>query len=431
MLWRWRNLNKQWERNNMTKKQNIFVRLWTWLKNLSFWKKGLLLLIVVAVTVGGFFMWKSSGKKGSSSTQKYTTLPVKKADMQEVVASSGSLAPVSTTKVGALVSGEILKIYVDYNSQVKKGDLMAIIDPTQIQTEYDQALASLSTAKEDLASSKMSYDLAKSNYNRYKSLYEKDYVAKTDFEQYELAYVNAKSSLNSAQSRIVQAQASLDRAKKDLDNTRIVAPIDGIVLTKQVSEGQSLTSGFSTPEMFILAQDMTKMQIEAKVSETDVVKIKAGQTAEFTLGGYPNEKFEGIVRQVRTNYSGNSESSFSSSSSYSYVVVIDVDNSENKFMPGMIATINIRTQDKKDALVVKNEALRFSPSFNKEKFDKTGVWILEKGQQEPKRVDVTIGIIDERNTEIVSGDIKEGDEVVVSEVGVTTGNVPEFRRRRR
>ncbi len=430
MLWRWRNLNKQWERNNMTKKQNILVRLWTWLKNLSFWKKGLLLLIIAAVAVGGFFMWKNSGKKGSSFAQKYTTLPVKKADMQEVVASSGSLAPVSTTKVGALVSGEILKIYVDYNSQVKKGDLMAIIDPTQIQTEYDQALASLSTAKEDLASSQMSYDLAKSNYNRYKSLYEKDYVAKTDFEQYELAYVNAKSSLNSAQSRIIQAQASLDRAKKDLDNTRIVAPIDGIVLTKQVSEGQSLTSGFSTPEMFILAQDMTKMQIEAKVSETDVVKIKEGQKAEFTLGGYPNEKFEGIVRQVRTNYSG-SENSNISSSSYSYVVVIDVDNSENKFMPGMIATINIRTQDKKDALVVKNEALRFSPSFNKEKFDKTGVWVLEKGQPEPKRVDVTIGIIDERNTEIVSGDIKEGDEVVVSEVGVSTGNVPEFRRRRR
>ena len=133
MLWRWRNLNKQWERNNMTKKQNILVRLWTWLKNLSFWKKGLLLLIVVAVTVGGFFMWKSSGKKGSSSAQKYTTLPVKKADMQEVVASSGSLAPVSTTKVGALVSGEILKIYVDYNSQVKKGDLMAEFDMDMIR----------------------------------------------------------------------------------------------------------------------------------------------------------------------------------------------------------------------------------------------------------------------------------------------------------
>lgn len=428
MRWRWRNLNKQWERNNMTKKQNILVRLWTWLKNLSFWKKGLLLLIIAAVAVGGFFMWKGKSNKTTPS-QKYTTVPVRKADMKESVASSGSLAPVSTTKVGALVSGEILKIYVDYNSQVKKGDLMAIIDPTQIQTEYDQALAGLSTAKEDLASSQMSYDLAKSNYNRYKSLYEKDYVAKTDFEQYKLAYVNAKSSLNSAQSRIIQAQASLDRAKKDLDNTRIVAPIDGIVLTKQVSEGQSLTSGFSTPEMFILAQDMTKMQIEAKVSETDVVKIKAGQKAEFTLGGYPNEKFEGIVRQVRTNYSGSENSNISSS--YSYVVVIDVDNSENKFMPGMIATINIRTQDKKDALVVKNEALRFSPSFNKEKFDKTGVWVLEKGQPEPKRVDVTIGIIDERNTEIVSGDIKEGDEVVVSEVGVSTGNVPEFRRRRR
>lgn len=426
MPWRWRNLNKQWEQDNMTKKQNIFSRFWTWIKNISFWKKALLLLLAVAVGVG-LFMWKGKSNKTTSS-QKYTTVPVRKADMKESVASSGSLAPLSTTKVGALVSGEILKIYVDYNTEVKKGDLMAIIDPTQIQAAYDQAEASLSTAKEDLATSKMSYDLAKANYNRYKSLYEKDYVAKTDFEQYELSYINAKSSLNSAESRIVQAQASLDRAKKDLDNTRIVAPIDGIVLTKQVSEGQSLTSGFSTPEMFILAQDMTKMQIEAKVSETDVVKIKAGQKAEFTLGGYPSEKFEGVVRQVRTNYSGNSDNSFSSSSAYSYVVVIDVDNNENKFMPGMIATIDIRTKDKKDVLVVKNEALRFSPSFNKEKFDKTGVWVLEKGQQKPKRVDVTIGIIDERNTEIISGDLKEGQEVIVSEEGVTTGNVPEYRR---
>ncbi|MBQ7908480.1 MAG: efflux RND transporter periplasmic adaptor subunit [Elusimicrobiaceae bacterium] len=408
----------------MTKKQNIFSRFWTWIKNISFWKKALLLLLVVAVCVG-LFMWKGKSTKTTSS-QKYTTVPVRKADMKESVASSGSLAPLSTTKVGALVSGEILKIYVDYNTVVKKGDLMAIIDPTQIQAAYDQAEASLSTAKEDLATSKMSYDLAKANYNRYKSLYEKDYVAKTDFEQYELSYINAKSSLNSAESRIVQAQASLDRAKKDLDNTRIVSPIDGIVLTKQVSEGQSLTSGFSTPELFILAQDMTKMQIEAKVSETDVVKIKAGQKAEFTLGGYPSEKFHGVVRQVRTNYSGSSQTS-TTSAAYNYVVVIDVDNSENKFMPGMIATIDIQTKDKKDVLVVKNEALRFSPSFNKEKFEKTGVWVLDENKN-PKRVDVTIGIIDNRNTEILSGDLKEGQEVIVSEEGVTTGNVPEFRR---
>ncbi len=409
----------------MTKKQNIFSRFWTWIKNISFWKKALLLLLVVAVGVGSIFMWKGKTAKATSS-QKYTTVPVRKADMKESVASSGSLAPLSTTKVGALVSGEILKIYVDYNTVVKKGDLMAIIDPTQIQAAYDQAEASLSTAKEDLATSKMSYDLAKANYNRYKSLYEKDYVAKTDFEQYELSYINAKSSLNSAESRIVQAQASLDRAKKDLDNTRIVSPIDGIVLTKQVSEGQSLTSGFSTPELFILAQDMTKMQIEAKVSETDVVKIKAGQKAEFTLGGYPSEKFYGVVRQVRTNYSGSSQTS-TTSAAYNYVVVIDVDNSENKFMPGMIATIDIRTKDKKDVLVVKNEALRFSPSFNKEKFEKTGVWVLDENKN-PKRVDVTIGIIDNRNTEILSGDLKEEQEVIISEAGVTTGNVPEFRR---
>ena len=412
----------------MTKKENIFVRLWTGFKNMSKFKKFILLLIVAGVM--GLVVWKMTVK--APAAPKFTTISVKKGDIEEVVEASGPLAPITTTQVGALVSGEILKIYVDYNTIVKKGDLMAIIDPTQIQTEYDQAQASLSSAKEDLESSKMSYNLAQANYKRYKSLYEKDYVAKTDLEQYELAFVNAKSNLNSAQSRVIQAQASVDRAKKDLDNTRIVSPIDGIVLTKQVSEGQSLTSGFSTPEMFTLAQDLTKMQIEAKVSEADVVKIKQGQIAEFTLDGYPDEKFKGSVRQVRTNYSGSSSSnnSLSSSTSTTYTVVIDVDNKDNKFIPGMTATITIKTQDKKDVLLVKNEALRFSPSTNHEKFKTTGLWVLDEKTQMPKRVDVTIGIIDDDKTEITSGDIKEGQEIIVSEVGVM-GNVPEFRRRRR
>jgi HlyD family secretion protein len=303
---------------------------------------------------------------------------------------------------------------VDYNSQVKKGDLMALIDPTQIQADYEQANASLSSAKEDLESVKMNYNLAQANLKRYKTLYEKNYVAKTDLEQYELAFVNAKSSLNSAQSRVIQAQASLDRAQKNLDNTRIVAPIDGMVLTKKVSEGQSLTSGYATPEMFTLAQDLTKMQIEAKVSEADVVKIKEGQEAEFTLDGYPDEKFKGTIRQVRTNFSASSNSSASSNNT-TYTVVIDVDNKDGKFMPGMTATITINVNAKKDVLLVKNEALRFSPSTNHEKYTETGVWVMQRGEQEPKRVPVTIGIISDKVTEITSGDIKEGQMVVVSE----------------
>ncbi len=331
----------------------------------------------------------------------------------ELVEASGPINPVNTTTVGALVSGEILKILVDYNTPVKKGDLMAVIDPTQVQADYNQAVASLSSAKESLAAAKISYDLAKLNRSRYQELYAKEYVSKSSLEEYELAYVNAKSALNSAESSVIQAQARLDSAKKDLDNTQIISPIDGMVLSKSVSEGQSLTSGFSTPELFVLAQDLTKMQIEAKVSEADVVKIKEGQTADFTLDGYPDEKFQGTVRQVRTNYVSTSSNS-SSSSNTTYTVVIDVDNENGKFMPGMTATITIRTQDKKDVLLVPNEALRFSPSSNMEKYTTTGLWLLEPGK-EPHRVDVKIGIIGSDKTEITEGDVKDGDRVIVRE----------------
>jgi len=395
----------------MKKIKDIVVGVWRKCWGFPLWAKLLLLVILVAVI---FALCKHFIK--APPAPKYRLAKVERGDIKDMVEASGPLAPINTTEVGALVSGEILKIYVDYNSQVKKGDLMALIDPTQIQTDYDQAQASLSSVKEDLESVKMAYNLAQSNLKRYQALYKKNYVAKTDLEKYELEFVNAKSSLNSAESRVIQAQAALERAQKDLDNTRIIAPIDGIVLTKKVSEGQSLTSGYSTPEMFTLAQDLTKMQIEAKVSEADVVKIKEGQMATFTLDGYPDEKFQGEIRQVRTNYSASSSSSGNTSNSgTTYTVVIAVDNTEGKFMPGMTATITIITQDKKDVLLVPNEALRFSPSFNQEKFSTTGVWVMEKGKTQPQRIDVTIGIISDKKTEIQSDDIQEGQMIIVSE----------------
>lgn len=378
------------------------------------------LLIVAVLIGGGWFAW--SRLHNRHAMPHYAWEQVEKGDIADVVEASGPLAPITTTQVGALVSGEVLKIYVDYNSRVKKGDLLAEIDPTQVQADYDQAKATLSSAKESLESAKMSYHLAQLNRDRYKDLYAKNYVSKSSLEEYELAYVNAKSSLNSAESSVIQAQAQLDRAKKDLSNTKIVAPYDGIVLTKLVSEGQSLTSGYSTPEMFTLAQDLTKMQIEAKVSEADVVKISAGLVADFTLDGYPDQTFHGTVRQVRTNYSSSSSSSSSSgygsssSSSTTYTVVIDVDNTAGKFMPGMTATISIKAQDKKGVLLVPNEALRFSPSFNEEKFKDTGVWVLDEGAIQPRRVSVKMGIIGDNQSE-VSGDLKENDKVVYFQAG--------------
>ncbi len=392
------------------------VACWKWFVQKNIFIK---LLIVAVLIGGGWFAWSLVHNRHSMPV--YVWEQVEKGDITDVVEASGPLAPITTTQVGALVSGEVLKIYVDYNSRVKKGDLLAEIDPTQVQADYDQAKATLSSAKESLESAKMSYHLAQLNRDRYKDLYAKNYVSKSSLEEYELAYVNAKSSLNSAESSVIQAQAQLDRAKKDLSNTKIVAPYDGIVLTKLVSEGQSLTSGYSTPEMFTLAQDLTKMQIEAKVSEADVVKISAGLVADFTLDGYPDQTFHGTVRQVRTNYSSSSSSSSSSSgygssssSSTTYTVVIDVDNTAGKFMPGMTATISIKAQDKKGVLLVPNEALRFSPSFNMEKFNDTGVWVLDKGAMQPRRVSVKMGIIGDNKTE-VSGELTENDRVVIWE----------------
>lgn len=384
--------------------KKLFGKIW----HAPWWLKLVALLIIIAAA-----WWVKQHYFTKPPLPPYRIAKVEKGDIADLVEASGPINPVNTTQVGALVSGEILKIYVDYNSEVKKGDLMAVIDQTQILASLEEARASLSSAKESLASAKKAYELAKLNYQRYQELYNKEYVSKVALEEYELSYVNAKSALNAAQANVVRAQSNVDTAEKNLSNTRIVSPIDGVVLTRKVSEGQTITAGFSTPELFVVAQDMTKMQIEAKVSEADIVKIKPGQTATFTLDGYVGEKFSGTVRQVRTNYVDTSSSS-NSSSSTSYTVIVDVDNSDLRLKPGMTATLTIYTQDKKGVLVVPNEALRFSPSFNKKTYENTGVWKVQRGQ-EPKRVDVTIGIIATKNTEIVSGDVQEGDRIIIGE----------------
>ena len=392
----------------MKKILEFLKRVWHFVWKRSWWIK---LIILAALLLGAWMI-----KKYCFSAPKmppYRIAKVEKADIADLVEASGPINPVNTTEIGALVSGEILKIYVDYNSEVKKGDLMAVIDQTQILASLEEAKASLSSAKESLSSATKAYDLAKLNYQRYQELYKKEYVSKVALEEYELSYVNAKSSLNAAQASVVRAQANVDTAQKNLSNTRIVSPIDGVVLTRKVSEGQTITAGFSTPELFVVAQDLTKMQIEAKVSEADIVKIKPGQRASFTLDGYMGEKFEGVVRQVRTNYVDSSGSSTSSGST-SYTVIVDVDNADLRLKPGMTATMTIYTQDKQGVLVVPNEALRFSPSFNKQTYDTTGVWKMQRGQ-EPQRVDVSIGIIATKNTEITGGDLQEGDRVIVGE----------------
>ena len=391
----------------MKKIKTILSTIWEKFKAMPLWLKILLVVILIA---GAWFIKSRFVSRPSMPPFRMAT--VSRGNISDLVEASGPINPVNTTQIGALVSGEILKIYVDYNSEVKKGDLMAVIDQTQILASLAEAKASLSSAKESLNSAQKSYELAKLNHERYKSLYEKNYVSRVQMEEYELSYVNAKSSLNSAQASVVRAQSNVDTAEKNLSNTKIVSPIDGVVLTRKVSEGQTITAGFSTPELFVVAQDLTKMQIEAKVSEADIVKIREGQRAEFTLDGYVGEKFSGTVRQVRTNYVDSS--SGSSASSTSYAVIVDVMNDDLRLKPGMTATLTIYTDEKENVLLVPNEALRFSPSTNKIKYENTGVWKVQRGES-PQRVDVTIGVIAAKNTEIVSGDLQEGDRIIVGE----------------
>lgn len=403
----------------------FFVRCWDVFKHLARWKQVCVVVGFVAVLV----LLKGCVFKSRPATQ-FKLAKVERGNIVDMVEASGPINPVNTTQVGALVSGEILKIYVDYNTEVKKGDLMAVIDQTQILAQLAEARASLSSAKENLASAEVSYRLAKKNYERYQALYEKEYVSKLNLEEYELSYVNAKSALNNAQASVVRAQSNVETAEKDLSNTKIVSPIDGVVLTRKVSEGQTITAGFSTPELFVVAQDLTKMQIEAKVSEADIVKIKEGQPAEFTLDGYVGEKFKGAVRQVRTNYVDTS-----SSGSTSYTVIVDVSNEDLRLKPGMTATMTIFTQDKQNVLLVPNEALRFSPSGNRQTYENTGVWKKADRKSLPQRVDVTIGIIGAKKTEITSGDIQEGDRIIVGEnklksSGAIQNNPPRPGRRR-
>ncbi len=395
-------------KNILNKICNMLKRVFTLFMKSRWWIKLIVLLVLI---VCGWFI--KAHFLAAPALPLYRITKVEKGDIADLVEASGPINPVNTTQVGALVSGEILKIYVDYNSEVKKGDLMAVIDQTQILASLEEAKASLSSAKENLASATKAYEHAKLNFQRYQELYKKEYVSRVTMEEYELAYVNAKSSLNAAQASVVRAQSNVDTAQKNLSNTQIVSPIDGVVLTRKVSEGQTITAGFSTPELFVVAQDLTKMQIEAKVSEADIVKIKPGQKATFTLDGYMGEKFNGTVRQVRTNYVDSSSSS-NSSSGTSYTVIVDVSNEDLRLKPGMTATMTLYTQDKHDVLLVPNEALRFSPSFNKKTYDTTGVWKMQRGQ-EPGRVDVTIGIIGTKQTEIVSGDVQEGDRIIVGE----------------
>ena len=353
--------------------------------------------IIVATIIATLFFLKN----GST---KYVTKEITKGTITEYVEASGTIKPINTIAVGTQVSGTVAKIYVDYNSQVKKGQLLAELDPSLFQSNVDQSTAKLNNAQASYSKALANLEYKKNNYKRYEHLYAKNYVSRDEVELARSNYLTAQADVNAARAEMNASQATLKNNLTNLGYSKITSPVDGTVISRAVDVGQTVAASFNTPTLFEVAEDLTKMQIETSVSEADIGKIKVGQLAEYTLDGYPNEKFTGSVTQVRL-------ASTTTNNVVTYTVIVSVDNSDGSAIPGMSANVSIITGQVRDVLVVDNKALKFSPADNKQKYENQGIWILK--DNEPVRYDVVLGLSDDNKTQIISDKIQEKDKVIV------------------
>ncbi|MGI6794055.1 efflux RND transporter periplasmic adaptor subunit, partial [Bacteroides sp. KG68] len=341
----------------------------------------------------------------------YETATVTKGEISESITATGTIEPVTEVTVGTQVSGIIDKIYVDYNSTVTKGQLIAEMDRVTLQSELASQRAAYNGAKAE-------YEYQKKNYERNKGLHEKQLISDVDYEQIVYNYEKAKSSFESS-------QASLAKAERNLSYATITSPIDGVVTSRSVEEGQTVASGFSTPTLFTIAADLTQMQVVTDVDEADIAGIEEGQRATFTVDAYPNDTFEGVVTQIRLGQAGSSSSSSSTTSSttvVTYEVVIAAHNPDLKLKPRLTANVTIYTLDRKNVLSVPARALRFTPEkpligdkdIVKDCESEYKLWTREGNTFTAHPVE--IGISNGINTEIISG-VNEGT-VVITEAAI-------------
>lgn len=359
-------------------------------------------VLIIAIIISAFFL------KDKKTSAKYITKDVEKCTITQYVEASGTIKPINTIEVGTQVSGTVAKIYVDYNSIVKKGQLLAELDPSLFQANVDQSQAKLRNSKAAFSKASSTLAYKKNNYERYKHLYEKNYVSKDDVELAQSNYLQARAEVDAAKAEVSAAQASLNNNLTNLRYSKITSPVDGTVISRAVDVGQTVAASFNTPTLFEVAKDLTKMQIETSVSEADIGKIKVGQEADYTLDGYQDRIFKGKVTQVRL-------ASTTTNNVVTYTVIVSVDNTEGLVIPGMSANVSIIVGQAKDILCVDNKALKFTPEDNSQKFDKQGIWILEKSA--PQRHNVELGLSDDSKTQIISDEIKEKDKVIIGSQG--------------
>lgn len=366
------------------------------------WKMWLALLIGMAAV-----LWILSSIFGAKNAQTYKTQPLIMGDITAIITASGTINPLSTVSIGTQASGRIAEIYVDYNSEVKEGQLLALIDQDNAKANVAQREAALDIAKAQVAVEENNIKYYKKALDRISKLNASKYSTEKDLEAAERDYDNALAQLQLDQAQVKQAEAALNSALTELSYTEIKSPVNGIVISKAVEVGQTVAASFSTPELFSVAEDLTKMQIEATVAEADIARVKDGQAVRFTVDSYADEYFHGKVVQVRNE-------ALTTSNVVTYMVVIEIDNSELKLKPGMTANVEIITADEKNVLLAPNQALRFymDDSENAKRYQDRGVWVMQKGK--PQRIAVKMGISDDNYTQIISDKLQAGDKVIVS-----------------
>lgn len=335
---------------------------------------------------------------------EYEMAPIERRTITQVVEASGTINPVNTVSVGSTVSGLISAIYVDFNSVVKKGQLLAEIDPRTFQATVDQNLALVNSAQADLSNKQAAFEMSTKTLKRYKNLYARSFVPKSELDQAEADYKADFAQVNAARAKITQARAQYNQSLVNLNYTKITAPVDGMIISREIDLGQPVAASFQAPELFTIAQDLEKMQIEVNVSEADIGKVKEGQEVTYTLDGYPNSEFYGKVTQVRI-------SPTTVSNVVTYSVIVTVDNSDLKLKPGMTANVSIITAKNENVLCVPNIALKFTPKTDGQKYKTQGLWIKDGLKLE--RIDIKTGASDDSYTEVISDNIKEGEKVLV------------------
>lgn len=374
-------------------------------------KKKIILIVVAIVVVAGGGIWFFGGSSAKHKVT-YTTATVSKGEISESVTATGTIEPVTEVEVGTQVSGIIDKIYVDYNSVVTKGQLIAEMDRVTLQSELASQRATYNGAKAE-------YEYQQKNFERNKGLHAKQLISDTDYEQSQYNYDKAKSSFESS-------QASLAKAERNLSYATITSPIDGVVISRDVEEGQTVASGFETPTLFTIAADLTQMQVVADVDEADIAGIEEGQRATFTVDAYPNDTFEGVVTQIRLGDASSTSSASSSTTVVTYEVVISAHNPDLKLKPRLTANVTIYTLDRKDVLSVPSRALRFTPEkpligendLVKDCEAEHKLWTREGNTFTAHPVE--IGISNGVNTEIING-ISAGTNVITE---ATIGSLP-------